>query len=620
MRYGRPLRSEDPSRVHGYRLTGRLGEGGQGVVYLAVGDDGEPVALKLLHSRMLDDADAHRRLVDEITLVRRVADFCTARILDFGADGDRSFVVTEYVDGPSLRTLVEAEGPMSGGALARLMVGTASALAATHQAGVLHRDFTPHNVLVGPDGPRVIDFGIARALNTAATMTSGIVGTPAYTAPEMLGGDTRSGPESDMFAWGATMAFAATGRVAYGSDSVAAVFGRILHDEPDLDGVPSPFHEVLSRCLDKDPERRPAAHEVLLQLLGYQDVKAASSAIELPDGIMRADRMTVDRPEITPLPASRTESRRLRNRLVIASALVVVALCAGGTYALTHDGRPPNSAGTPPVVPPPEVTVGSADFAESRLLAEIYAQELQAKGYRVTRSFDLGQREAYLPKVESGAIDVIPEYTGALATSLNGSSDPIKASQVDGVLREALPPRLRLLTPSAAEDKDSVTVTRRTAELYGLRSIADLKPVADAIVMGGSPEFQTRHQGLVGLRGTYGVGFHSYQPFATDDASTMVRQLKENVIQAANLFTTDPSIAENGFVVLTDPEHLFSAENVTPLIYRSALSTAGVNALNAVSAKLTTHDLLAMNTRVQVNKVDASVVARDWLRRADLIN
>jgi glycine betaine/choline ABC-type transport system substrate-binding protein len=467
----------------------------------------------------------------------------------------------------------------------------------------------------------VIDFGVARALNTMATVTSGMVGTPAYTAPEVLRGDSRPGPAADMFSWAVTMTFAATGRPAYGSDSVAAVFSRILHDEPDMAGVPSPFREVLGQCLGKDPRRRPEAQEVLLRLLGYQDVEAASSAIELPEGLIRPDRVTVDRPEIPPLPEERRsppapEGRWTgRTRVIIAACLVIVAAGAGVAFALAPDGRPNGAS----VVPPPEVTVGSANFPESTLLAEIYAQELEAKGYRVTRRFGLGEREAYLGEVESGNVDVIPEYRGALAASLDGAGDPVSAADVDAVLRDDLPPRLQLLNSSAAEDKDSVTVTKKTADRYGLRSIRDLKPVADEIVMGGPPEFQTRHQGLVGLRGTYGLGFRSYQPFATSDQDTMVRQLEKNVIQAADLFTTEPAIAENGFVVLTDPEHLFSAQNITPLVYRSALSATGRAALDAVSARLTTADLLAMNIRAQVNKVDVAVVARDWLRRIGLI-
>ncbi|HEY0542519.1 MAG TPA: glycine betaine ABC transporter substrate-binding protein [Actinoallomurus sp.] len=632
MRSIEPLRPEDPERIGHYTLAGRLGEGGQGVVYRAAGDDGTPVALKVLHARLLRGPQAYDRLSEEIVLVRRVADFCTARIIESGTDGGRAYVVSEYVDGPSLHEFTETDGPLAGGSLARLMVGTASALAAIHRAGVLHRDFTPHNVLLGPDGPRVIDFGIARVLDAAATVTSGLIGTPAYTAPELLRGAHHT-PAADVFGWAVTMTFAATGSPAFGTDSVAAVFNRILLDEPDLATVPAPYHEVLRRCLAKDPRERPAARDILLQLLGYQDVEAASSALELPEGIRRADRVTVDRPErgdtenlTRPDHAPARPGRTLpplrrwrRTRTLVAACFSVAAVAAAVlVFALRPDGGSHGSAGPAPVVPPPAVTVGSANFAESALLAEIYAQALEVKGYRVTRKFNLGDRETYYKLVRSGEIDLIPEYTGALAVALDPTSTAATSEQVDAVLRRMLPPQLQLLRSAPAEDKDTVTVTRKTADRYHLRTIADLEPVADGIVMGGSPEFQTRHQGLVGLRGTYGLNFRSYQPFATDDRATVIKQLKGGRIQAANLFATEPAIAESGLVVLADPKHLFSAQNVTPLIYRSALSATGRAALDAVSAKLTTDALMRMNVRVLVDRTAPRTVAGDWLRQAHL--
>jgi osmoprotectant transport system substrate-binding protein len=270
-------------------------------------------------------------------------------------------------------------------------------------------------------------------------------------------------------------------------------------------------------------------------------------------------------------------------------------------------------------VPPPSATVGSANFAESTLLAEIYAQALEARGYRVTRKFNLGDRETYFDEVKSGDISVMPEYNGALAASLDQSTEAVTEPQVAAVLTRALPPQPEVLNPAPAQDQDTVTVTRRTADRYHLHSIADLKPVAGRMVLGGSPEFQTRHQGLVGLRGTYGLSFGGYQPFATDDRTTLIGQLRDGRIQAANLFATDPAVADDGFVVLTDPKHLFSAQNVTPLIYRSALSATGRATLNAVSARLTTPDLLRMNVRVLGDRVPAREVARDWLRHAGLV-
>ena len=632
MRLIEPLRSEDPRRIGPYRLSGRLGEGGQGVVYQAEGRDGEPVALKVLHPRLLRGAQAYDRLSEEIATVHRVADFCTARIIELGTDGARSYLVSEYVGGPSLQEYVEAEGPLTGGALARLMVGTASALAAIHRAGVLHRDFTAHNVLMGPDGPRVIDFGIARVLDTAATVTSGLVGTPAYAAPELLRGEHHT-PAADIFAWAVTMTFAATGRPAFGADSVAAVFNRILSEEPEIAAVPAPYQETLRRCLDKDPRERPDARDILLRLLGYQDVETAASAIRLPEGVRRADHLTVDRPERGHMGSGtrpdrytrpdRTPAvpwRRRRTRTLIASG--VAAALIGVTalvFALRPDGGPGRAAVRPPAVPPPAVTVGSANFAESALLAEVYAQALEAKGYRVTRRFNLGDRETYYEQVRTGQIDVIPEYTGALAVKLDPSSSAATAAQVDAVLARALPPQLEMLDSARAEDKDTVTVTKKTANRYGLRTISDLKPVAGALVMGGSPEFQTRHQGLVGLRGTYGLSFRSYQPFNTDDRATLIKQLVDDHIQAANLFATEPALAENGLVPLADPKHLFSAQNVTPLVYRSALSAPGRTALNAVSAKLTTGALSRMNVRMLVARVDPRTVAEDWLRQTGLV-
>jgi glycine betaine/choline ABC-type transport system substrate-binding protein/predicted Ser/Thr protein kinase len=618
-----PLRTDDPERIGPYRLIGRLGEGGQGIVYRAAGSDGAPVALKVLHPRLLRGASAYARLSEEIAMVRRVADFCTARVHELATDGDRSYVVSEYVDGPSLRELVERDGPLRGGALARLIVGTASALAAIHRAGVLHRDFTPHNVLIGPDGPRVIDFGIARALDSATTVTSGLVGTPAYAAPELLRGE-RHTPAADIFAWAVTMTFAATGHPAFGADSVAAVFHRILHDEPDISAVPAPFREVLGRCLDKDPRVRPAARDILLQLLGYQDVEAASAAIELPEGIRTPDRLTIDR-GISPGNLTRPDRFTRADRTLVAprrwpwaaaAGCAVVVAAAVLAFFLWPGGSVPIRR--PAVVPGPAVTVGSANFAESSLLAEIYAQALAAKGYRVTRRFDLGDRETYYQQVRSGQIDVIPEYLGALAVALDPSSEAATAAEVDRVLARVLPPQLELLRSAAAEDKDTVTVTRRTADRYALHTIADLRPVADKIVMGGSPEFQTRHQGLVGLRGTYGLNFRSYQPFATDDRATMIRQLENDQIQAANLFSTEPALAEHKFVVLADPKNLFSAQNVTPLIYRSSLSATGRAVLDAVSARLTTADLLRMNVRILRDGTDRRTVAGDWLRQAGL--
>ena len=263
-----PLLPGDPQWLGGYRLVGRLGEGGQGTVYLAQPPSGQPVAVKLLRAEWTRDPVARARFAREVAAVGKVAPFCTARILDARVDGDQPFVVSEFIDGPSLQAVVARHGPLSGSALDRLAVATATALSAIHQAGVIHRDLKPGNVLLGPDGVRVIDFGIARSADAAATLTSQLFGTPGYMAPEVVRGE-QAGPAADVFAWAATITFAATGNPPFHGPNMAATIYQLTNGEPDLGVLSGHLRGIVAECVVQDPAARPTAVDLLMRLMQY---------------------------------------------------------------------------------------------------------------------------------------------------------------------------------------------------------------------------------------------------------------------------------------------------------------------------------------------------------------
>ena len=281
-----PLQPGDPHRLGGYEITGRLGVGEQGAVFRGSSPAGGSVAVKLLHLRLSGEPAARTRFAAAFDAARKVSGFCTAGIVDADVESDRPYVVTEFVDGPSLQQLVLEEGPRGAAVTERLAVGIAIALAAIHRAGAVHHDFKPGNVLLGRDGPRVTDFGVAHALEEVSAAPTGRVSDdPAYKAPEQLRG-VDIGPGADVFAWGATVLFAATGEAPFGDDSPSEVMQRIVYDDPDLTPVPDSLREVVSDALAKDPGDRPTSAELLERLLAED----APLAAQLPKSMVDEGR------------------------------------------------------------------------------------------------------------------------------------------------------------------------------------------------------------------------------------------------------------------------------------------------------------------------------------------
>ncbi|MFJ7077386.1 ABC transporter substrate-binding protein [Streptomyces sp. NPDC098781] len=312
-----------------------------------------------------------------------------------------------------------------------------------------------------------------------------------------------------------------------------------------------------------------------------------------------------------------SSSRSLRNHpgaaaVALAATAALLAGCSSSddkSDPLAGDGASGDT-----------VVVGSNNFPESILLADIYGEALKAKGLKVTYKHNIGSRETTYGLLKNGSVTVLPEYNGSLLAYLDSKAVQKTADAVNTAVKGKLDAKLTLLESSPAEDKDSVSINAETAKKYKLTSestLEDLKAAAPELVIGGSPEFQTRHQGLKGLESEYGLEFKSFKALDAGGPLTQAA-LAKNTVQAADIFTTDPTITKEGFVVLKDPKNLFGFANVTPLVYKSGLSKEGVAALNAVSAKLDTEALLDLDSQVQLENKDPLDVAEAWLKSAGL--
>ncbi|MFI0446825.1 serine/threonine protein kinase [Actinomadura sp. 6N118] len=299
-----------------YRLVRQLGRGGMGTVWLAEDSGGQHVAVKVINDELAREPEFRERFRQEVEAARRVRRFCTAPVLEAGLDQNLLWVATDFIDGPTVQEAVSAHGPLRGADLDALAVGIATALTAIHQARLIHRDLKPSNVLLSPVGPRVIDFGIARALDATGQLTrSGrVIGTPGYIAPELLAGDQPL-PAADVFCWGAVVAYAGTGRPPFAGAGGAEINDRVQHAEPDLDGLEAHLRQLVARALAKDPAARPAVPQVLSELTG-------SPSAPPQDGDSRTRRLT-----------TRSDSRVAR-RPALYAGLGAVVLVAASVVAL----------------------------------------------------------------------------------------------------------------------------------------------------------------------------------------------------------------------------------------------------------------------------------------------
>ena len=261
-----PLRPDDPTRIGHYRLTARLGAGGMGVVYLGVAWDGSPVAVKVLRPELADDEEFRRRFGREVSALVQVKGECTVRVIEADSQSAAPFVVTEYAPGPSLSEYMEKNGSVPPEMLFGLATGLAEALTVIHAAGIMHRDLKPSNIILTDAGPKVIDFGIARRQQDTSAVTKAgmMVGSMGFMAPEQISGNP--GREADVFAWGVTLAYAASGRSPFGAGSTHSILYKIMYGDADIGPVPDSLRPLVEAALLKDPQARPTARQLLDRL------------------------------------------------------------------------------------------------------------------------------------------------------------------------------------------------------------------------------------------------------------------------------------------------------------------------------------------------------------------
>ena len=344
------LQPTDPQLIGPYRLRGRLGAGGMGQVFLGLSAGGRPVAVKVVRPHLATDPEFRERFRREIAVARKVSGVYTAPVIDADVDGPLPWLATAYVEGPSLADAVSEHGPLPPRSVLALAAGLAEGLGAIHAAGVVHRDLKPANVLLAEDGPRVIDFGISRAVEASALTSTGlVVGSPGFMSPEQAEG-REVGPPSDIFSLGAVLAFAATGQGPFGTGSTPALVYRVVYSPPNLDNLPAGIRPLIERCLAKDPAQRPTPAQLLAEAGAARPTTAwlpepvTRTFIQAPQTTTEpelvrpgaaATRMDVARPAGPGQPGRRPRRRAWRPVAVVSLSVGLLAGCTFTGMALT---------------------------------------------------------------------------------------------------------------------------------------------------------------------------------------------------------------------------------------------------------------------------------------------
>lgn len=298
----------------------------------------------------------------------------------------------------------------------------------------------------------------------------------------------------------------------------------------------------------------------------------------------------------------------LRTGATAVAAMLLLAGC--GSADTVESGQSSSPSGGEPIV------IGSQDYYSNEIISEIYAQALESAGYAVDRQFRIGQREVYMPELESGDIDLFPEYSGPLLQYWQPDTKARLSDDVYAALKDAAPDGLRVLDQSPATDQDSYTVTREFAEKWGITTIEDLAKVTEPMTMGANSEAETRPNGPKGLKNTYGIDV-GFTPIEDGGGPLTVKALKDDDIQLAIMYTADPSIAQNDLVSVKDTKGLFLASNVVPLASDN-VDDGAERVINKISAAMQPEDLIELNRRSVTEKLPAANIAGDWLQQADL--